>query len=1006
MECLDIPLDLIANIEVANTIFETDDDDGSEEGHGKITDAVDLFFTLTNSGNSTCYTNAAPADIREVRLTTSNENLANDIGSEILYEIEKLEKKKGPKISQSREIIAVNRKSSENCPLLDPSSIGNDLLAIGILGSELGTMNILGTTATPLEQVYGGNPETMGGSPLPAKDSIGDEETQYVNPKDIHYSINKITEANYEALAPPQTPNSDRSQQLQSDTEDEYARQRLLDNPGPKSGRDARDPVERATDILQSDGPQNDNQKVDLDYKEAEHAIYGGDVVLQPLPSTPTPTKPFHDPEVLKFSENSNNSSTSLTKSRPAKGPLMKIKEQEAAKAHGKPNTIIPKVASQKRKKPGLIPKKPSRKANATSSKGSSKPAINGRAKRPEIQPSKSKRPERKVPANHIGRPSPPCAPERKAVKGTKIAEGTAPEPTVTKEEDRVSKDAHERDFPVTVGTVIERFSSNLAEMLGELDDTDHQETIKRQASPHIMSRQDQINPVATEIETPTSSTHQDTGSEEVASLPSQPPKKKRKARQEPVRRSPSLMYHTKAAAEILNHVLVNRNPLVDENLTRKTPIVSFGAKGPLNQGLGSTEMSSAVRRMESKKATSCPAIVETQQVLRGGKRKRVAEELAEMEGMGEQQPSNVQIATASHSERALPLAFQDEQEPIFANASPAEQSLPAFGSQRSRVDEKGSPQASGASYQQRMDFRDIAKKVARDSLIHGRNNANEGEHLNHVVDDCGLPLMQGSSPPALPSIPLSLPRQPNDWPAFSPVAIENVTRYVGRQRPLPGVLRGTAKKKGLAQQLIFAEPNEKQTVSIPVDETVAQYISHKRAMDRELRNIEHEEGLVCQPVLADPFLEKRSKRNLSDFAQRLQQSSEERPTYEPTTGQLRAEPLKRRAGIFDDPEVTLVNIKNQAAPEDISSPSDMTDGSSNEYQDLEQQTLALSFDLTLEDEWRTALKPYQKGVLDALYQISNVSLNQFVLIARIDFTPGSCAISHQPRGSNNRRAQ
>jgi hypothetical protein len=76
-----------------------------------------------------------------------------------------------------------------------------------------------------------------------------------------------------------------------------------------------------------------------------------------------------------------------------------------------------------------------------------------------------------------------------------------------------------------------------------------------------------------------------------------------------------------------------------------------------------------------------------------------------------------------------------------------------------------------------------------------------------------------------------------------------------------------------------------------------------------------------------------------------------------------------------EDPEATLVNVENEILLCEFSSSSDMTSVSSNEVQDPRTHKATIEVHQAQRDEWRMALKPHQRGILDVLNQVSTVGI-------------------------------
>jgi hypothetical protein len=183
--------------------------------------------------------------------------------------------------------------------------------------------------------------------------------------------------------------------------------------------------------------------------------------------------------------------------------------------------------------------------------------------------------------------------------------------------------------------------------------------------------------------------------------------------------------------------------PLFDDHLARKTPLISFGAKGPRNQGIGGSKKSSLqrirrIRQVEEPDTRPPP----TQRYMRmhSDKRKRDKEDAPVLENNKRQQISRLQkskdktfIAT-----KELPLAFREAEDHIMPRNHPAPRNVARFGSQGSRVNENGSPRGYSNSLREHTSYKAIARKVLTDARPTAMNGEETGDGFFHCGDDEG----------------------------------------------------------------------------------------------------------------------------------------------------------------------------------------------------------------------------------------------------------------------------
>jgi len=382
----------------------------------------------------------------------------------------------------------------------------------------------------------------------------------------------------------------------------------------------------------------------------------------------------------------------------------------------------------------------------------------------------------------------------------------------------------------------------------------------------------------------------------------------------------------------------VDEAPLFDEYLARKTPLISFGTKGPRNQGISSSKKSlqkiGGIQQVE-KPETHPP---QTYKRIQSGKRKRDKEDAPVMENSKRRQMSRLQKSEdmTSIAKKILPLAFREEEDLIMPKNHPVARNTARFGSQGSRVNENGSPRGGSNSLHEHTDYKAIVRKVLMDahpSVMDGEENGNGPYHYG---DDEGLNVIE-SDQEFLSKLP-------------------TISSSCFRVRP--------------------RSPR-------PEQEVVKQYLTHQK--NTNLQHPEDGPNAVChqQYKLVDPFLNESSEIGFSCFARRLQchgQTAIQKAKDDPTAPILQ----KTRSTMDGDPEATLVNVENDIPVRDFSSSSDMITESSDEAQDQKTHKAAIEVHQAHE-EWRMALKPHQRGILDVLNQVSIVGIIRSIYVENTD---------------------
>jgi hypothetical protein len=392
--------------------------------------------------------------------------------------------------------------------------------------------------------------------------------------------------------------------------------------------------------------------------------------------------------------------------------------------------------------------------------------------------------------------------------------------------------------------------------------------------------------------------------------------------------------------------------PLFDDYLARKTPLVSFGAKGPRNQGIPSLKKCSLQRVEEPENR---PLLIQTYMPTQRGKRKRAKEDAPMVENNKRQQNYRLQKSMDKKPEatKVLPLAFRDAEDLIMPRNRPAARNTARFGSQGSRVNENGSPRGHSNNFQEPASHNKIARKALRDVKPTEITGEDDGDGYFHYDDDSGLNMVDNDQGFLLdpPVILYSEGEGPSMREGHQPVYDYATSSSSFKVRPLS---------------------------PCPDEEVVKRHLPRKKNTNFQdpkvgTKVVHHQQG-----KLADPFLKESPEIDLSSFARRLQYR-QQTPTRKIRDDPTAPTPRKTRYTMNEDPEVTLVNAENEIQVRELSSSSDMTSESSDEAQNPRSHKVALEVHQAQRDEWRMALKPHQRGILDVLNQVSTVGITHSI---------------------------
>lgn len=415
-----------------------------------------------------------------------------------------------------------------------------------------------------------------------------------------------------------------------------------------------------------------------------------------------------------------------------------------------------------------------------------------------------------------------------------------------------------------------------------------------------------------------------------------------------PLRRSPRLLEKAQKDSARMTDVTEAPTPLIDDQLARKTALVEFGETGPHNQGLTSVLKIPAIRPRLLKETLikKTPPRGRSQ-----GKRKRAdhGELLVQSGGITEGQDNCLHDREkVYHSEVSLPEITNCKSLPLRP------EKRRKTDSQLSHVDENGSPIVTAGSYVNQKSLKVICRKLLSSRQTHCKEQHPLGLERNDNKDR-KRPKQHGGSDQEYP-----------------------VAHF---QRPIP--------IKALATGITPPSKSEVTSRTSALErEAEFGYVPHNTIPDDEHARPRKKQAFVSEQDL-DPFTKQRLRRPESAFSRHLRSLI----MQEDACGQEQGD---------NDPEKTLIDTENQFPFEDYAS--SMT-GSSNENLGKSPSLNELAgTDIvhipTPEEEWREALRPHQRNLVDSLYQICNVCtihmiVDAFILI----WLAGSGSISHPRRG-------
>lgn len=947
-ESLEIPFHLIEDVTIDDTLLEQ-----SIEVENP---PVDLVIHLKTVKDVLCYRNALPVSLHQIRITVQDEDLANTIGADIL------EPRSGQKVSQSMETIAI-------APVLDDYTSSQEIAPLEDSKEE--HMKSPNDAATVFqESKLSANSESVIRE-SPQDNRIQDTSTKFgqqVRQKAPEVAVVAVTSQNQEkhdeahdsslvvgdvsfhASVPATIPPGQAHHNAKAPTEKEDYALLKVNRRGrkPSNGthlakatqqQPAPEPNDADSDEL-SDPPSSSVESPVAQSRQRNSAGSKAKTKIKPKAKKAVLKPAVPKEETLKVKKYSLKPKAApvITKKRAprasapkASGPRATAKSASARKLALVPKISVPKASASQpvpkavsAAKPALAPKTAAALVAKETKEATSKSLL---IKKPPVKAV--------VKQSTHQSPSPPSNADQSPQHG----EAVDSNPTNVKEQTTTEIDRDTQEILAQVDRATRRRAGRLSAALAVLDEMERlDESFGELAQPNF---EDHPAQMATEVESSSSSLSRGSPQalEEAADVSGYATRQVTPVQIQTLeaptgpRRNPRLaaVRTSKMAVATQNSVSMDEPPLFNDYLARKTPLVSFGATGPRNQGTASPKKSSIPRKRElsrAEKPEKCLLINQTHIAERKAKRKRNIEDAPVRENNKQQPKSRLQKSKTAvfTTDRELPLAFRDVRGTGIEGNPAALRHTTISGSQGSRVDENGSPRGFSNSLQERANYRMIAEKVLMDVKPIESNDEDDGDGFFHHEEDERVPAVDQSDDSLLLNLPL-IPSSSMKPGPLSPDPIEQVSH---------------------------------------------RYIPHKKSTSSRYKDVGTKVVIPQQGQLVDPFLEKGTEIERSNFARRLQYGRQMQ-TNKSSDHPLQASQRKTRFTLNDDLEATLVNVENENSIQEYSPSSDRTSGSSNESQNSQPRTSIVQVDQTTCDEWRMALKPYQRGILEALYQVSNV---------------------------------
>ncbi|KAI9745728.1 MAG: hypothetical protein M1818_001264 [Claussenomyces sp. TS43310] len=404
------------------------------------------------------------------------------------------------------------------------------------------------------------------------------------------------------------------------------------------------------------------------------------------------------------------------------------------------------------------------------------------------------------------------------------------------------------------------------------------------------------------------------------------------------LRRSPRLLERARKASAAMRQAINIRPSLVDERLARKTPLVGFGREGPRNQGVSKGKPTSMKIPTPGVDTTITEGMIHRGDAVVSTKRKCQHEIGSSADNFSDKIVRKMQkVATDENSGFKSSSHFEEENATRLPFNSPVgpQQLLKKLrrGSHVSHVTENGSPIATARAN----DGQDYLKIVARTLL--GQRVSNESANPRIVpvqvqeLNKRGIRRAGGGSD--------------SSSPAISPREIAAAKNTVSYHR------------------YDLRSSNAPTDVTSLEGEVNSARSPHERASDGKSLRFATDELLVPEELL-DPFAAEQIGKQPSAFLKQVQSLT--RPKV-----QGYRQGIKEKSIGVEEPERTLGDVGNQPHLDDTTSSSDVTDSRSDNSEQFGDLPATASGHVPAPDEeWRNALRPHQKSVLDSLYQICN----------------------------------
>ncbi|KFY45151.1 hypothetical protein V494_01118 [Pseudogymnoascus sp. VKM F-4513 (FW-928)] len=378
---------------------------------------------------------------------------------------------------------------------------------------------------------------------------------------------------------------------------------------------------------------------------------------------------------------------------------------------------------------------------------------------------------------------------------------------------------------------------------------------------------------------------------------------------------------------------------LVDDHLSRKTPIVAFGKKGPRNQGVPS-----AVKPKPAESVSSKPDIAKlVNTVALGPPRKRPSPEPTHFEATIAKRTKTIEVATDTDADDdARNNHIGDMLPHVLKPSSPfdPQQDSLICSSQQSRVDENGSPHARPTIVEEAANMAQPRKRTLSVPLSMPKNMSHTSQN-KYILTEKG-PIDEPDD-----DMRLDFDDEPTAVQCSGSPSPKQKSQFLGKDKGItinPRYLLSRPSKAGKNTEVIL-ETDHASTVNS-----------------------------------ANPFEEKQP-RQLSNFAKRLKGEQPfrlkvtriaEPPTQslvKTANGHRRKRSFAPEPEVMDhDPEKTLVEAENQYPWKRARSISlGNSDSSSDTTDDNASAAASEEEELTPEMAWRNSLPPHYQNMTETL---------------------------------------